>query len=555
VENNPVIYKLWTFGNGTTQYFLAENRQKTGFDVNLPNSGLLIYHVDELKTNNRDENHYLVDLEQADGRRDLNRGSGRGDAGDPFPGSTGNINFDYSTNPNSKDYALLNTYVFARDIHSDGSNMVGDFDVGSTPFIDIDSVYLSESEFQDGRVGPGETGTLNFVLHNIMPVNSDSTTVSFTIDEPGIQINQSNVSDAVPASTTKTVSIDAAITVDPGFVSRTIKIVYNVSYENNASNTDSIFVTIGIPEILLLSRADLPSLSGYYINSLADLGYNYEESYFKVPEYYSERKTIILFTGKTKTEVFSSDEIDSLTAFVNNGGNVFISGQNTAEYLQTAYPDFLNNVIGITWEKSKNLFTRDIYGISGDQFGNLFEHINFFGGDGASNDNNADVVTPGNDFHVSMSYKEDGTEPGAGWIIKPGGGKIFYLGFGFESINNDVSTITRNEVMDDILTWFSQPVGIVHDNDTKIFTYKLEQNYPNPFNPSTRISYELAQPEFVSLKIYNMIGEEVSTLLNEQKPAGRYTVQFNASALASGVYLYKLKAGNYTSVRKMVVLK
>ena len=85
--------------------------------------------------------------------------------------------------------------------------------------------------------------------------------------------------------------------------------------------------------------------------------------------------------------------------------------------------------------------------------------------------------------------------------------------------------------------------------------YLLEQNYPNPFNPATTINYQLPKSGSVTLKIYDMLGKEVMTLVNEQKEMGRYTVQFDASSLSSGMYVYQLRANDYTSTKKMLLLK
>jgi hypothetical protein len=85
--------------------------------------------------------------------------------------------------------------------------------------------------------------------------------------------------------------------------------------------------------------------------------------------------------------------------------------------------------------------------------------------------------------------------------------------------------------------------------------FSLSQNYPNPFNPSTAISYRLPVNSFVTLKVYDILGNEVASLVNEQKPAGEYKVNFDASGLGSGVYFYTLRAGNFVQSKKMVVLK
>ena len=85
--------------------------------------------------------------------------------------------------------------------------------------------------------------------------------------------------------------------------------------------------------------------------------------------------------------------------------------------------------------------------------------------------------------------------------------------------------------------------------------FSLEQNYPNPFNPSTSIKFSVPSSEFVSLKVYDVLGNEVSTLVNEQKAPGNYEVRFEAGNLASGVYIYTLKAGNFTQTRKLMLMK
>lgn len=85
--------------------------------------------------------------------------------------------------------------------------------------------------------------------------------------------------------------------------------------------------------------------------------------------------------------------------------------------------------------------------------------------------------------------------------------------------------------------------------------YSLLQNYPNPFNPTTQIIYDIKEPSFTTLKVYNSLGEEVVTLVDGMKTQGRYTVDFNASNLPSGVYIYKLTSGNFSSVKKMVLTK
>ena len=85
--------------------------------------------------------------------------------------------------------------------------------------------------------------------------------------------------------------------------------------------------------------------------------------------------------------------------------------------------------------------------------------------------------------------------------------------------------------------------------------FELEWNYPNPFNPSTKIKYSVPQSSNVLLKIYDVLGKEVATLIDEEKPAGNYEVEFNASNLSSGTYFYRLRSGNFVEMKKMVLMK
>jgi hypothetical protein len=108
--------------------------------------------------------------------------------------------------------------------------------------------------------------------------------------------------------------------------------------------------------------------------------------------------------------------------------------------------------------------------------------------------------------------------------------------------------------------WFAQLrsfdiVNGLNDEKSAPQEWKLYQNYPNPFNPTTTISYQIPKNGFVSLVVYNALGREVKTLVNEAKTQGIHSVEFNASNLPSGVYIYTLKAGEYVASRKLMLVK
>jgi hypothetical protein len=137
----------------------------------------------------------------------------------------------------------------------------------------------------------------------------------------------------------------------------------------------------------------------------------------------------------------------------------------------------------------------------------------------------------------------------------------FFLLEGSPAINNGIGIgysfdIMGNQIIDapDIGAYEYTSTTSVEDENI-VNDFKLYQNYPNPFNPTTNIQYAISNGHFVTLKVYDVLGNEVVTLVNEYKPAGHFIINFDASGLSSSVYIYQLIAGNYIQTRKMVLLR
>jgi len=127
------------------------------------------------------------------------------------------------------------------------------------------------------------------------------------------------------------------------------------------------------------------------------------------------------------------------------------------------------------------------------------------------------------------------------------------LGDGVIEINNPdgfVDHLLTNEVY----VYYSK-ISNVEDDEFNLEEYELSQNYPNPFNPNTTINYSISNPGYVTLKVYDILGKEVTSLVNEEKPAGIYEIEFDGRNLASGIYIYKLSVNNYSDSKKLILLK
>ncbi|MDR3503122.1 MAG: T9SS type A sorting domain-containing protein [Legionella sp.] len=145
----------------------------------------------------------------------------------------------------------------------------------------------------------------------------------------------------------------------------------------------------------------------------------------------------------------------------------------------------------------------------------------------------------GNCIHGEYSSWQNDT-----WISYSGPLELEYnhhqnsMGFRFAVVDIEYASITG-----------------VTSEQLNLQSFNLQQNYPNPFNPTTTINYSLAKEGHVKLTVYNSIGCKVATIVDENKPAGNYSVQFNGSKLASGIYLYRLESGDYNSTKKLIFLK
>jgi hypothetical protein len=176
IESSPTLFRLWEDGGAGNEYFLVENRQKTGYDAGLPGAGLLIWHVDDSKTSNTKEwypgytssGNYWVALEQADALWELEKNLDYGDTGDPFPGSTSKTFFSAASTPSSDNYAGSATYVTITNISSSSSNMTCDFTVSL------------ETGIQDDLAGGASIPTAP--VYNYPNPFNPTTVVNYSID-------------------------------------------------------------------------------------------------------------------------------------------------------------------------------------------------------------------------------------------------------------------------------------------------------------------------------------------------------------------------------------
>ncbi len=180
VETNQSIYKVWATGEAGDEYYLVENRQRTGYDATLPGDGLLIWHVDDDLSHNDNEwypghssfGHYRVALEQADGFFQLEQNTSSGNSGDPYPGAYNIRTFNDASTPGSESYDGSGSFVAITDVSSSGATMTADFAVTFSADADDDNPVLPQFELAQNYPNPFNPVTrIDFTLDTATDVN------------------------------------------------------------------------------------------------------------------------------------------------------------------------------------------------------------------------------------------------------------------------------------------------------------------------------------------------------------------------------------------------
>ncbi|MCB0266478.1 MAG: T9SS type A sorting domain-containing protein, partial [Calditrichaeota bacterium] len=170
-------------------------------------------------------------------------------------------------------------------------------------------------------------------------------------------------------------------------------------------------------------------------------------------------------------------------------------------------------------------------------------------------DGDIDVIASSRDDDKVAWYENDGDENFTTHIITTNAD--YALAIFVADVDGDGDTdVLSASANDNKVAWYENDLITGIDiGENLIQDFRLDQNYPNPFNPATTIEFSLPQSGFVTLKVYNMLGEAVAGLIEAYQPAGRYTVNFDAGNLTSGIYYYTLAVNGVKQTRKMLLLR
>jgi hypothetical protein len=271
----------------------------------------------------------------------------------------------------------------------------------------------------------------------------------------------------------------------------------------------------------------------------------------------------------TADETFSNSEQSLVKAYLESGTKcLFVSGCELAWDLDAkgsaTDKDFCYNYLKLKYINDAPLGKKDTYyGLQIYKPSPLFNLNEFSFDDGTHGTFNVswpDAISPVNGSSIFLTYKNVDTTQGVAGIIYSGlfgnsskTSTIICLGLPFETIYPEEA---RTQLMGRILNEFKFIIdGFKDQGKNSIKDFELYQNYPNPFNPSTTIGYYIPKNAFTSLKVYDILGKHVKTLINERQLAGKYFINFNGNNLSNGVYFYELLSDNKSIKKKMLLLK
>ncbi|UCD93984.1 MAG: M6 family metalloprotease domain-containing protein [Candidatus Zixiibacteriota bacterium] len=572
VENDPVAYRLWKDGAYSSQYFLVENRQPVGFDSLLPGSGLLIYHVDDNATfNNIDVNHYHVAVEQADGFYQLELNNyNDGDAGDPWPGTQDKRSFDDMSKPSSRSYAQVSTKVSVWNISEPGSLMTANLDIDwSRPYFELNNYAFVDAN-GNGDLEAGESVEFYFDIRNYW-MSATNATITLTTNDPDIQFSNSTVFKSdMPGNGGLTDNIGEPMafslpdTLIPTYDS------FFVEIETDGGMFEAVFEIeqqVGAPQILIVDDDRGGSYDAVYAGDLyrqltpCDI---WQKSALGSPSgiMLNQYKTVFWFTGDTCSDLLQPADIAAMKQYLDNGGNLFLTGQWVAGELHDQDSAFLENYLHA--RKGSDGYFFEHAGVDGSPVGDGLKvryesSTNQVYGYGQQ-------ILPVNGAIPAFKFT---VYPEYTGVSYSGEYKVVFFNFGYEAISSNFSRYNkREEVLARLLQFFgSLSTEVADDVNGPVMpgSFELGQNFPNPFNPATTIRYtvrstqDMPQPK-TTIRIFNLLGREVKILVDEVQSPGVYETQWDGTnksgrPAASGIYFYRMTRGVEAQTKKMVLLK
>ena len=609
VETNPYAVKIWEDDYFWSRYFLVENRQPVGFDSDLEGPGLIIYHVDENRRYgsyrfssgpaNDDETHKLVDVEEADGLDDMDNEVNRGDAGDPFPGTSNNFTFNDNSYPSASRYDNTETGIAVFNISSSDSLMTADVNIRPQYgyALAYDELGMSGSGwgYNDSRTHfggvlftPDVSGFLTEVdvgirkapidFHILVYNSFDGTSPGSLLDSVAgyaddatwfsVPIDTVPVSAGVDFFIAVRMDTSYAISVDRWGEKdyRSYFSTNGMTYSTGIADYGDINLRAKISEEGIDNNAPIASDGLFTTNEDTDYSGTFSASDAEGDSLtYSildstDNGTLILSDPISGTFTYSPIEnfngSDSLTFSVSDGilldtgtVNITVVGLNDApssfalseqDSVYITMDNFATDSISFTWDESID--------VDGDELLYDFTASLIVNGQVKAEYNSSSLTIREMKIDHQSVFDE----------IFAAQAMLGEIEWDVSVRDSMVEVTSENGALTLGVNASAAVLSINGELLPEVFS--LHQNYPNPFNPVTKLRYDLPENGHVNITIYDMLGREVKILINQTQNSGYRSIIWDATndygkPVSAGIYLYQIQAGEYMRTKKMVLLK
>ena len=564
-----VVYKF-DHPTAPNEYYLIENRQRSGRDAAIPDHGLAIWHVDENGNNNNQQQtpalHYEVTLVQADGDWDLENHRNYGDGGDLYAASL-YTECSPLTYPDTGWWDGSESDYYFMNISSSGATMTFDFADGPPFNPDFSApVYACETECSStvtygvtlvncgSQMGTAEVD----IAHECLPDGVDpSEWVASYRQVGGVWLTAPSEFVLGPGEEVQLeVRVEDTIGTVPGMDVSCL--TATCMSDPDVTNSVSLATFFDTPSILIVDDDNGSDNQVYLETALSDTGYpghvwDADGRGRPTLEQLSSYWAVFWTTAQGTASYVTGVDEQAMMDYLDGGGNLFFA---SCDYLTSRVETnaFITDYLRIdSWTEDEVAFS--VSGFAGDEVSDGMS-LMLLGGPVPTGW--SDTVVPSGP--AEAIFNDSGRVKGI--KVDGDGYKAVFLGFTFENVktanpvpNNQKTLVAR------VVEWFQNSTGIDEADGPISVRLAIAQNHPNPFNPSTRIAFSVPQSaERATLKIYNVKGQVVRTLIDGPVAAGQHSVDWNGRGdsgknMSSGVYFARLATGDEVAQRKMTLLK
>ncbi len=408
----------------------------------------------------------------------------------------------------------------------------------------------------DGRLESNESGTLTLEVYNT-PGWATATGIDLNVTSSNPLVTVTNGSHSIGSiSAGQSATLD--VNVAAGNVPDAFWLTLDVAIETDEgfSRTVNYTMRVGRGRVLVVDDDGAGDFQRYYYEELEEMG--------AYPDLWSnsldgtvgtaeiaEYQGVFWVCGNETSNTLTAEEQSLLTNYLNNGGNLFLSGHGVRNEIseQAFFADYLHAAA----DGNQNNGDRQVRGVAANS---TFSDVLLLLQGGACANNGTigpDKITPANGSVAAFEYTTVG---GTGAVMFDGNHKVLYCAFSLEAACGLAGTSHYSVVLDRILEWWGVALPVGDQEPVAVpSSMRLLGNYPNPFNPSSEIRFEVNAPVQVQLNVFDIQGRLVTELVNDVMQPGSHSVRFDGVSLASGVYFAKLSSAGFAQTIKMVLLK